>query len=90
MFFPLKTKETTILYLKCAEIITNSCCGMYELIYKRGDKRYKVFESEDESNKFIERNKDIKYENKRPVYKSRKYIPVSEKQIKYLKWKHIL
>jgi hypothetical protein len=35
-FFPFKTKETAILYLKCAEIITNSCCGIYELIYKGG------------------------------------------------------
>jgi hypothetical protein len=53
-----------ILYLKCAEIITKSCCGIYELIYKRGDRRYKIFENEEELNKFTGKNKDIKCENK--------------------------
>jgi hypothetical protein len=83
-FFPFKTKEIAKLYLKCAEIITKSCCGIYEIMYKRGDKRYKIFETEDELNKFIEKNKDIKCKNKNPVYKNTEYKPVSEKQIKYL------
>jgi hypothetical protein len=55
MFFPFKTKEMAILYLKCAEIITNSNCEIYEVIYKRGDKRYKIFETEDELNNFLEK-----------------------------------
>jgi hypothetical protein len=83
-FFPFKTKETAILYLKCAEIITNSCCGIYELIYKRGDRRYKIFKNEDELNKFIGKNKDIKCENKKPVYKNKNYTSVSEAPIRYL------
>jgi hypothetical protein len=83
-FFPFKTKEMAILYLKCAEIITNSCCGIYELVYKRGDKRYKIFKTEDELNKFIEKHTNIKCENKKPIYKNRKYTQVSENQIKYL------
>ncbi len=83
-FFPFATKETAILYLKCAEIITKSCCGIYELIYKRGDKRYKIFETENELDQFLAKNKDIKCENKIPVYKSKKMIPVSSEQIRYL------
>jgi hypothetical protein len=83
-FFPFSTKEIAILYLKCAEIITKSCCGIYELIYKRGDKRYKIFETENELNNFLEKNKDIKCENKIPVYKSKKFTEVSSEQIKYL------
>jgi len=83
-FFPFKSKEIAILYLKCAEIITNSCCGIYELIYKRGDKRYKIFETEDELNKFIGKNKGIKCKNKNAVYINKKYSRISETQIKYL------
>jgi hypothetical protein len=83
-FFPFKTKEMAILYLKCAEIITNFCCGIYELVYKRGDKRYKIFKTEDELNKFIEKHTNMKCENKKPIYKNKKFTPVSENQIKYL------
>jgi hypothetical protein len=83
-FFPFSTKEMAILYLKCAEIITNSCCGIYELIYKRGDKRYKIFETENELNKFLEKNKDIRCENKIPVYKDTKFTKISPEQIRYL------
>jgi hypothetical protein len=83
-FFPFKSKEIALLYLKCAEIITNSCCGIYELVYKRGDKRYKIFETEEELNKFIGKNKDISLETKYPVYITKKYKPVSDKQIKHL------
>ncbi len=83
-FFPFKSEEIAMLYLKCAEIITNSCCGIYELIYKRGDKRYKIFESENELNTFIAKNKNIQCENKNPVYKNEKFVKVSSKQIRYL------
>jgi hypothetical protein len=83
-FFPFSTKEAAILYLKCAEIITDSCCGIYELIYKRGDKRYKIFATENELNKFLEKNKDIKCENKIPIYKSKKTVKISSEQIRYL------
>ncbi len=83
-FFPFSSKETAMLYLKCAEIITNSCCGIYELIYKRGDKRYKIFETETELEKFLKKNKEIRCENKTPVYKIKKVVNVKPEQIKYL------
>lgn len=83
-FFPFKTNEIALLYLKCAEIITNSRCGIYELIYKRGDKRYKIFETENELNKFLEKHKDIKCENKTPVYINEKFAKISPEQVRYL------
>ncbi|MGC8770678.1 MAG: hypothetical protein ACP5Q5_05455 [Brevinematia bacterium] len=36
-FMPFGALETAILYLKAAEILTQGLCGIYELIYKRGD-----------------------------------------------------
>jgi hypothetical protein len=83
-FMPFKTKEIALLYLKCAEIISEKLCGIYELIYKRGDKRYRIFETESELNEFLKRNKEVKCENKNPVYINKKYNKISEKQIKYL------
>lgn len=65
-FFPFKTKEIALLYLKCAEIITNSRCGIYEL------------------NKFLEKHKDIKCENKTPVYINEKFAKISPEQVRYL------
>jgi hypothetical protein len=73
-----------ILYLKCAEIITGSECGIYELIYTRGDKRYKIFASENELCKFLEKNRDIRCENRNPVYENRETAKISPEQIKYL------
>jgi hypothetical protein len=83
-FFPFSTKEMAILYLKCAEIITGSGCGIYELIYKRGDKRYKIFTSENELNGFLEKNRDIRCENRTPVYENREPAKISPEQIRYL------
>ena len=83
-FFPFSTREMAILYLKCAEILTNSCCGVYELIYKRGDKRYKIFETETELEQFLKKNKEIRCENKTPVYRNRKFTKVLPEQIKHL------
>ncbi len=42
-FYPFNSLETAMLYLKVAEIINQGVCGIYELIYKRGDIRYKIF-----------------------------------------------
>lgn len=83
-FFPFSTKEMAILYLKCAEIITDAPCGIYEVIYKRGDKRYKIFETENDLDKFLDNNRDIKCENKTPVYESKKFSKISPDQIRYL------
>jgi hypothetical protein len=82
-FFPFKTKEMAILYLKCAEIITNSCCSIYELTDKKGVKRYKIFVTETELNNYLKKNKDKKC-NKPAVYIGKEYKPVLEEQVRYL------
>ncbi|MDR2886919.1 MAG: hypothetical protein LBV26_02785 [Bacteroidales bacterium] len=83
-FFPFSTKEMAVLYLKCAEIITGSGCGIYELIYTRGDRRYKIFASENELCRFLEKNRDIRCENRTPVYKTEEITKISPEQIRYL------
>ncbi|HOM05986.1 MAG TPA: hypothetical protein PLU67_10910 [Candidatus Kapabacteria bacterium] len=83
-FMPFGSLEIAMLYLKAAEILTQGLCGIYELIYKRGDKRYRIFRNIEELNKFLKSNPEVKCEKKEPVYISEKYFPINDSQIKYL------
>ena len=87
-FFPFSSKDQALLYLKSAEIIMGTNCGIYELVFKSG-KRYKIFESENELNTFLDKNKNIKCENKKPVYKSKNVIKISSDQMKHLTKKEV-
>ncbi len=64
--------------------MNDGVCGIYELIYRRGEKRYRVFKTIDELKKHLKSNKNIKCEKFEPVYISKKHIPVSEHQIRHL------
>ena len=86
---PFGSLEQAILYLKAAEIMNDGLCGIYELIYSRGEKRYRVFKSPDELKKQLKINKNINCENLNPVYISKKYIPVSNNQIRHLTEKEV-
>ena len=86
-FFPFSSKDQALLYLKSAEIITGINCGIYELVFKSG-KRFKIFESENELNIFLNKNKNIKCSNKKPVYINNTF-KISSEQIKYLNKKEV-
>lgn len=81
---PFGSLEQAKLYLKAAEIMNDGICGIYELIYKRGEKRYRVFKSIDELKKQLKSNKNIRCKNFDPVYISKKHVPVSNSQIRHL------
>jgi len=83
-FMPFGSFEIAMLYLKPAEILNQGLCGIYELIYKRGDKRYRIFRNTAELNKYLKSNPDVKCEKENPVYISNIYNPINESQIKYL------
>lgn len=83
-FMPFSSLEIAKLYLKPAEILNQGLCGIYELIYKRGEKRYRIFRNIEELNKFLKSNSDVKSEKENPVYISDKYNPINDSQIKYL------
>jgi hypothetical protein len=82
---PFGSFDTAMFYLKAAEIMNDGVCGIYELIYSRGDKRYRIFETKDDLIEFLKRNPQIKCEKYQPIYISKKHYPVSEKQIRHLK-----
>jgi hypothetical protein len=73
-----------MLYLKAAEIMNEGVCGVYELTYKRGDKRYRVFKSTEELETFLKKNKAVTCENFEPVYISKKHVAVADEQVRRL------
>ena len=81
---PFNSLELAKLYIKAAEIMNNDICGIYELIYRRGEKRYRIFKSHEELKKQLKINNNIRCENFKPVYISEKHIPVSDIQIRHL------
>lgn len=81
---PFGSLELAKLYIKAAEIMNDDVCGIYELIYRRGEKRYRVFTSTDELKKQLKSNKNIRCEKFEPVYISKRHVPVSDNQIRYL------
>lgn len=72
------------MYLKPAEILNQVLCGIYELVYKREEKRYRIFRNTEDLNKFLKSNPAVKCEKKEPIYISEKYSPIDDSQIKYL------
>jgi hypothetical protein len=81
---PFGSLDAAMLYLKAAEIMNEGVCGIYELIYKRGDKRYRVFRTSDDLKKFLKRSPHIRCENYEPVYISPEHNPVLEDQVRRL------
>ncbi len=86
---PFKSAEIALLYLKCAEILTGKPCGIYELVYKRGDLRYRIFESGEALQTFLKKHPDVKHDRDEPIYRSKKHVPVQENQVHYLSKKEI-
>lgn len=81
---PFGSLEQAKLYLKAAEIMNDSICGIYELIDKRGTNRYRVFKSEEELRKFLKSGTSVRCENFAPVYISKKHTSVKKDQIRHL------
>ena len=81
---PFGSLQEAMLYLKAAEIMKEDVCGIYELTYKRDDKRYRVFKSADELEVFLKKNKTVTCDNFEPVYISKKYVALPDEQVRHL------
>ena len=86
---PFGSLEQAQLYLKAAETMLEDICGIYELIYKRGENRYRVFKDVEELKKFLKSSTIVRCEKYEPVYISKKYTPVSNNQIRHLNAKEV-
>jgi len=88
-FYPFSSLSDAILYLKVAEILVEGLCGIYELIYKRGDVRYKIFRTQEEFKQYLKKNSNVKSKGNNPIYISEKYREINNSQIKYLAQKEV-
>lgn len=84
-FFPFNSLEDAILYLKCAEIITEDTCEIYEITDSKSDRKsYKIFPNKQELKEYLSKNEKKKCKSMEPLYISKKYTPVQGEQIEYL------
>lgn len=80
--FPFKTLEIAKLYLKVAEITCKSLCGIYELKSNNSKVFYKIFNTKDDLIDYLNKNLNKSSNKIKPLYISKKYMPIKLKQIK--------
>jgi hypothetical protein len=81
---PFGSAELARLYLRAAEVISGEPCGIYELIYSRGEKRYRIFRDETELREALKRNKALRCERFEPVSVSGPFTPAAPEQLRRL------
>lgn len=82
---PFSSLEDALLYLKCAEIISESSCDIYEIIdEKSGRKSFKIYPDQEELKGYLKKNKQKYCDTMEPVVVTEGYKPVEEGQVKYL------
>jgi hypothetical protein len=81
---PFGSAETARLYLRAAEVISGGSCGIYELIYSRGEKRYRIFRNEEELREALRRNRTLRCERFEPVCVSGTFSPAAPEQLRVL------
>ncbi|QQO10120.1 hypothetical protein [Breznakiella homolactica] len=82
-FMPFGSAETALLYLRAAEVLSGKSCGIYELIYSRGDKRYRIFENAEERDTFLRKNPRVRCLRDTPVFTGARYKPPKPEQLMY-------
>jgi hypothetical protein len=87
--FPFKTLEIAKLYLRSAEVIEESPCGIYELKDNKWRKLYKIFTDRTELENYLKNNTNKKSTSKNPLYMTPIYNQCSEKQLRKLTKKEI-
>lgn len=80
--FPFKTLETAKLYLRAAEVIQNKSCGIYEIEDHKGRKQYKIFPSEEELNNYLQKNKQKRCSQSKPLWATPQYTPCHPEQLR--------
>ena len=82
--FPFKSLEIAILYLRSAEVITETACGIYEIESVNGRKSYKICSSTSELKKYLNKNKTKRCVQEKPLFETKEYKKSSEIQLRFL------
>lgn len=71
--FPFKTLEIAKMYLRTADYTMKKCCGIYEIVNENGRISYKIIASDEELQLYLQKNKNKKCLNSKPVFINSKY-----------------
>ena len=82
--FPFKTLEIAKMYLRTADYTMKKCCGIYEIVNENGRISYKIFASDEELQFYLQKNKNKKCLNSKPVFINSKYTEFKHTQIRKL------
>lgn len=82
--FPFKSLEIAKLYLRTADVITKTNCGIYEITNSYGRKSYKIFQNEIELKSFLHKNKDKSCAQMYPIYRRPQFQEFPKSEIRKL------
>ena len=82
--FPFKTLEIAKLYLRTADFSLKKSCGIYEIEGKNKRVFYKIFESTDSLNNYLESNKDKICKTKESLFSVNPFKEFSNTKVRKL------
>ena len=82
--FPFKSLDIAILYIKTAQIVTESVCGIYEIIGNKGRKSYKIFRNDDDLQIYLKKNKSKQCIDMKPLFVTDEYDKTKKMEIRML------
>lgn len=88
--FPFKSLEIAKLYLRAAEVINNSKCEIYEIENLKGRKSYKIFVSDQDLDRYLNKNKDKLCLTRDPLFKSKNYGGYAPNQLRHLTHEEVI
>ncbi|NMB52175.1 MAG: hypothetical protein GX999_07600 [Bacteroidales bacterium] len=87
--FPFKSLEIAKLYLRSAEVILEKTCGIYEIEGTNGRIQHKIFSSDDDLNKYLNKNKNKICKKLKPLFRSEQYKKYNKNQLRMISAKEV-
>lgn len=81
--FPFSNLKDAQLYLRSAEVITKSKCGIYEIKDINGRLSYKIFQNNEYLEEYLKKSKNKFSEIKVPKFQTKEYVDFEPWQLKF-------
>ena len=82
--FPFKSEEIACLYLRTADFTSKKSCEIHEICNAKGRKSYKIFESKQAKEAYLQKNKDKCCLSSAPLFSVAEYQEFPKTHIKRL------
>ncbi|WP_086348036.1 hypothetical protein [Candidatus Enterococcus clewellii] len=83
-YFPFRSLEIAILYLRTADVSEKRACGIYCLTDKNGRESFKIFPTRDALNSYLHKNKNKECFDNVPIYQVTPYQTFTDTEIRRL------